>query len=292
MTARGSRLTLPAPRGFDLHMAVVSYGFSRLAPTQYDDASRTLHHTFQFKTGQRIAATITLRGDRLRIACDRKVDPKPVRAAVTRMLRLDEDFTAFWKQHKPAKKLKFARLFRSASLFEDIVKTMTCCNVAWPNTKKMNVLMVERIGRGAFPTPRQIADYGAASLKADCKVGYRAERIWRLGRDVADGTLDLDALEADDLDSDALFEALRDIHGVGPYAAANLLQLLGHYDRVAIDTEAYSLFEKLHGVKRPKTSAGFRRLHKRIDEHYATYEPYQFLAYWYDLWATYQTGVA
>ena len=36
---------------------------------------------------------------------------------------------------------------------EDMVKTITGCNVTWRNTMSMNRLLCERLGGGAFPTP-------------------------------------------------------------------------------------------------------------------------------------------
>jgi 3-methyladenine DNA glycosylase/8-oxoguanine DNA glycosylase len=193
--------------------------------------------------------------------------------------------------HPLAKRRRFDRMFRSPTLFEDMVKTITSCNVTWRNTIAMNRLMVEHVGNGGFPTPEQLADYGEERLKARCKVGYRAERIVRLARAVADGNLDLARFEDPTRTSDELYESFRGIHGLGPYAAANLCHLVGRYDRLPIDTETYRHFCLHFNVKRPKgnDAKGLARLHRKIEKHYAQFAPYPFLAYWFELWEDYQS---
>jgi len=141
------------------------------------------------------------------------------------------------------------------------------------------------VGDGGFPTPEQVADFGEERLKSRCRVGYRAGRICKLGRDVADGKLDLAWFEKPGRTSDEVYQALLEISGIGPYAAANICMLLGFYDRLAIDTETYRHYCKTYNVKRPKDPS---RLHNRIEKHYGQYAPYAFLAYWFELWRGYE----
>ena len=79
--------------------------------------------------------------------------------------------------------------------------------------------------------------------------------------------------------------ALLKIDGLGPYAGANLCQLLGWYDRVAIDTETYRHFRQVHGIT---CDGDTKKLRARIESHYARFAPYQFLAYWFELWGAYE----
>src|SRR5690606_3134922 len=111
------------------------------------------------------------------------------------------------------------------------------------------------------------------------RLGYRAPFVQRLARDVADGRLDLAELEQHDGPSDDLYRRLRRIHGIGDYAAGNLCMLLGRYDRLAIDTELIRFLRERH-PRRRFTPAAVRR-------YYAAWSPYQFLAYWYELWNGY-----
>ena len=240
----------------------------------------------QHKVHTRITQSST--GQSIAIYCNRKVsrdDQQHIKHQIIRMLRIDEDVRPWYRLNAIAKRRGFSRLFRGADLFEDIVKTITSCNVTWPNTVNMNRLLVEHVGYGGFPTPEQVADFGEQRLKDRCKVGYRAGRIAQLGRDVSDGKIDLAWFEHDDRTSDEVYDALLKLHGIGPYAAANICMLLGYYDRLAIDTETYRHFCKHYNVKRPEDPS---KLHKRIEKHYGQYDPYAFLAYWFELWQGYE----
>lgn len=283
-------ITMPLPPRFDLVRAVCSYGYYALAPNRWDAATATLSRPLHDARGGLIHMHIR-QGKRLTIRCERAIgrdDAAAVRSQVARMLRLNEDFTAFHKLHPAARKANFGCLFRSPTLFEDIVKTFTTCNVAWSSTRRMNELLCDRYGNGGFPTPDQLAKVPAAELKQTCRVGYRADRIIRLARQVTVGELDLSRFERQGVRSAELFDELRQIHGIGPYAAGNMLQLLGHYDRLAIDSETYRHFREVYNAPTPKSAADLRKLHVRIERHYAPFKPYQYLAYWFELWHRYQ----
>jgi len=285
-----SRLTLRVPRDFELFKAVCSYGHFLLAPSQWDRDKQQLHRVLRDTHQRPVRTRIThsAKGNPLAIHCDRTLSREQqqhIKAQVVRMLRIDADVTPWYRLHPQAKRRGFGRLFRGADLFEDIVKTITSCNVTWPNTVNMNRLLVEHVGHGGFPTPEQVAGFGEERLKDRCKVGYRAGRIAQLARGIADGTIDLAWFEHEDRASDEVYDALLKLHGIGPYAAANINMLLGFYDRLAIDTETYRHFCKTHHIKRPKDPS---RLHRRIERHYGRYDPYAFLAYWFELWRGYE----
>ena len=289
--------TLKTPLGFNLARAVCSYGYFVLAPTHWSPAHQTLTLPLRAPDGKIIVCTAaqTTPGESpVRVKFDSPVAPATrdhLLARIGRTVRLDEPesvFADFHAKNPAAKKAGFARMFRSPTLFEDIVKTMTSCNVTWPNTMRMNRMFCIHIGEGAFPTPAQFARVEPGSLQAKCRVGYRAERIIRLARDVDSGKLDLSRFEDPSRDTRDVFDDLRTIHGIGPYAAGNLCQLLGRYDRLAIDTETYRHFRVVHGAKQHKTPADLKKLHTRIEKHYAAFRPYQFLAYWFELWQFYE----
>ena len=202
------------------------------------------------------------------------------------MFRMDESQTAWWKLNRKAKNAHFGRMFRSPSLFEDLVKTMTGCNVTWGMTIRMNRLLCDELGGGGFPTPEQVAAVDpACDLNRRCKVGYRAERIHRLAQRFIDGSIDPAWFEHSDRTSGELYKELLKIYGIGDYAASNMLMLLGHYDRVAIDTETYRHWCQMHGIERPKDA---KTLHPAIEEYYNRFSPYQFKAYWLELWGDYE----
>ncbi|MEX2212492.1 MAG: hypothetical protein WD768_00095, partial [Phycisphaeraceae bacterium] len=296
-------LTLAVPPDFDLPRAVCSYGFFMLAPNRWDTSNQVLHTVLHGEGDRHLPVSVS---SRLRRSTEQRhtlqittpaisrAEALLLKSQLARILRIDEDLTPFHRLHRKAKRAGFGRLYRSATLFEDIVKTMTCCNVTWSQTKRMNELLVEKVGKTGFPTPAQLAACKPSRLQAQCKLGYRAERIVRLGRDVCEGRIDLSRFEASALTTAELFDGLREIHGIGPYAANNLCQCLGRYDRLAIDSETYRHFREKHDVPTPRDASGIRKLHDTIEAHYAKFAPYQFLAYWFELWGAYEDrfGVA
>jgi len=95
------------------------------------------------------------------------------------------------------REIGFGRLFRSPTLFEDIVKVITNCNTSFSNCQMMNRLLCQEVGSfGAFPTPKEVMKWTPAQLRAHCKVGYRDERIWQFSQDVLKGRFDLDWFDA------------------------------------------------------------------------------------------------
>jgi len=292
MPASTSTFSLAVPLGFDLARAVCSYGYFLLAPNRWDPPTRRFSRPLRGSRDRVIQVTISQRKT-LRIICTPRIttaDRAILAAQIARMFRLDEPPEIFARWHKlnpAARKAGFARLFRSPTLFEDVIKTFTGCNVTWRNTMTMNRLLCEKIGgkSGAFPTPGELAACRPDWLKRHCKVGYRAGRIIRLARDVASGRLDHSRFEDTTRSTEEMFDALTEIYGIGEYAAGNLCQLLGRYDRLAIDTETYRHFEQRHNLPRGENP---KLIHPRIEAHYAGYAPFQFLAYWFDLWGGYE----
>jgi N-glycosylase/DNA lyase len=128
----------------------------------------------------------------------------------------------------------------------------------------------------AFPTPARLAKADAAELE-DVRLGYRAPYVKELADRVVAGDLDLPALEDEQRSTKEIRKALLEIKGVGPYAAATLLMLLGRYDHLAIDS-VYRTFvsERYFAGRRPSDA-----------EAAAVYEDWgrwRYLGYWFDLW--------
>lgn len=284
--------TLDCPPGFTLPRAVCSYGYFLLEPNRWQPASNELVCTLRGEGDRAVPVVISQdTPGQLRVRSAQALSAAD-RAALTprivRMLRLDQPVMVvrrFWRLCPAARKARFGWMFRSPTLFEDIVKTMTACNVTWTSTMRMNRLLCTHVGGGAFPTPAQLAALRPSWVKRRCKVGYRAERIVRLARDVHEGGLDLSWFENDGHPTDEVFDRLLDIYGIGEYGAGNICHLLGRYDRLAIDTETYRHFEEVHGVPRGDNP---KNLHPRIERYYARFAPFQFLAYWFELWEAYQ----
>jgi 3-methyladenine DNA glycosylase/8-oxoguanine DNA glycosylase len=141
------------------------------------------------------------------------------------------------------------RVLRCPSLFEDVVKTILTTNTLWAATRRMTANLVDQYGdplpadpaRRAFPTPGRLARTTEARLRSKTRLGYRAPYVLELARAIASGKLDLEALKDEALPTADLRKRLLAIKGVGNYAAANLLILLGRYDFLPVDSWALKM---------------------------------------------------
>lgn len=286
----GTRLTLTPPGDFNLARDVCSYGYFILAPNHWSVRDQTLTRTLHLEAGPAACViaqprdTLTLRFDRTLTAAERA----EAKRQISRMLRLNEDeahSSAFHKADKRWKKPGRARLFRSPTLFEDVIKTVTSCNVAWPSTVNMNTQLCRHVGvGGAFPTPQKMARTRLGTLRGRCRVGYRDQRMIDLAKLFARGEIDQTWLESHATPDDDVFAFLVSLPGIGPYAAGNIMQLLGRYSRLAIDTET---------VRHGKTVLGMtgtdRQITKKLEAHYDPFGDFRFKSYWFELWQFYES---
>lgn len=93
-----------------------------------------------------------------------------------------------------------------------------------------------------------------AFLKKRCRAGYRAQRIHSLAAKVVSGELNLELLERkieENKEQNAMwvYAQLLAIEGVGPYSAANMMQLLGDFSFLPVDTEVIRHF-RLHHLQK------------------------------------------
>ncbi len=307
---RKPTINLQVPADFDLRRDVCSYGYFLLAPNYWDPHSGTLWRVFSLSSGPLLAHIAQPKGagEKLRVTLSGTLAAK-VRTQfiqqIARMLRLDEStqqVRAFHRLDPRFKKAGRARLFRSPTLFEDIIKTVTSCNVQWPGTISMNKRLCEVVGNRisvtllgtkaptahAFPTPQQLAKVRPATLRARCRVGYRDQRLVELARlflrSPTRGGIDQVAMEDPATTDDALFKTLVALPGIGPYAAANIMQLLGRYARVPLDTESVRHGKSILGYT--GTSA---QVMKQVHMHFEQFKEQAFRSYWFEMWQHYES---
>ncbi len=313
-------LRLKPPEDYLLRRDACSYGYFLLAPNRWDVGRQTLARPLrvpggvvvvevsQAARGRRGRAAANGggagEGDPLRVACSKALD-RAGRAAVerqvTRMLRLDEDAASIAGFHRADPRWRRGgrgRLFRSPTFFEDVIKTVTSCNVQWPGTIQMNRRLCEVLGTRAtpagapveawsFPEARVVARARPAMLRARCRTGYRDERIVELARRLSTsasrGGLDAAWFEDPATPDDAVREALLELPGIGPYAAANIMQLLGRYRTLPLDTESVRHGRAVLGMR-----GASRRVMERVRRHFAPFGAHAFRSYWFELWAFYE----
>jgi N-glycosylase/DNA lyase len=215
-------------------------------------------------------------------------------AQLKHMFRLDEDLSAFYAAVASEPMLAWVtagagRMLRSPTVFEDLVKTICTTNCTWSATERMVGAIVRVLGtpvadakdRRAFPTPAQLAAADDAFFKDEAKAGYRGPYLKTLATDVAEGRLDLEAFNDPELPDDEVAERLLALQGVGPYATAHMMMLLGRYERLILDSWTRPKYRQVSG--RPRvTDKGIHRAFRR-------YRQFAGLAFWLTLtedWVT------
>ncbi len=283
---------------FDFELTARSHGWVALRPFQWTEAGRELCRIQRLRGGQVVRLKMRAGNDE-HVACVHITvesgaplgasEEVEIRQGARRMLRLDEDLSEFYGlcQDFDGWNLKLApgggRLLRCPTLFEDIVYTLCTTNISWSGTIRMVDRLVAKLGDSfpehatwrAFPTPQAIASAGPGFLKNETGLGYRSEYVWELASTIVEGRLDLQAIENSEKPSDVLFREIRQLKGVGSYAAATILMLLGRYEYLAIDSELRAFASKKYFQGEPVADAQLQAL-------YAPWGKWQYLAYWFD----------
>ncbi len=273
---------------------VCSYGYFLLAPNRWDPKTATLSRVLGLPEGP---ATVRIgqtggAGGRLTMQADRglsKREQGEAKRQIARMLSLtDEGVGEFhrvdprWSPKAKGNGSGRGRLFRSPTFFEDLIKTVTSCNVAWPSTVRMNRRLCEVFGP-AFPGAERLARARASTLRGRCGVGYRDQRMVELARLVARGEASAEWFEDPGNSDEEVYDALLELPGIGPYSAANVLQLLGRYSRLAIDTESIRHGKTVLGIEGTDSEVT-----RRLEQHYEGFGRHRFRSYWFEVWTWYE----
>ncbi|MCI0553259.1 MAG: hypothetical protein L0287_20110 [Anaerolineae bacterium] len=298
------KFVIPARKPFNFLSVVNSHGWRQLAPFSYDEATNTLHHILLLSNGRVIELKLRdgIYGVNVETEKLNRSEKKEVTDIVTWMFGLDLDFSAFYaaSRREPklarAKKLSLGRLLRAPTVFEDVIKTILTTNTLWAATRNMSRKLVDEFGKPlnsvgrvapndsegrietkSFPTPESIAASNPDYIKEKIRVGYRAPSIYQLAVRVASGQLDLESLKTSDLSTLELRKELMRINGVGPYAAANLLMILGRHDFIPIDSSALTVVSHEWYKGKPVIA-------KDVEKRFAKWGEYKGLAFWFWDW--------
>src|SRR6185503_4423837 len=297
------KFDLPARLPFNFLSVVRSHGWFQLAPFYFDEQTNTLHYILHLSSGRAVELKLREATKGVNVEAERLNSPekKEVTNKVTWMFGLDMDFSAFSAatgaepRLARAKKQSLGRLLRAPTLFEDVVKTILTTNTLWAATRNMSRNLVNEFGVAlspgpnsfrpvvegqnmkAFPTPEAIAASNPDFIKEKIRVGYRAPALHQLAVRVASSQFDLESLKTSNLPTLELRKELMRINGVGPYAAANLLMILGRHDFIPIDSSALSAVsnEWYHGKL-----ITARQVEKRFER----WGEFKGLAFWFWDW--------
>jgi len=288
------KLSLPALQPFIFQHAVRSHGWYQLTPFEYDEEASLLKYVMRLESGKVCEIKIREAPNGVSIETNGKLSKAEAAELTDRvnwMLGLDMDFSAFYAASRKEPKLAHVekqargRVLRSPTFFEDVLKTILTTNTLWAATKRMNLNLINTYGpvldgtpeKRAFPSPAEIAASSPEVLREAVRVGYRAPAIHELAVRVASGELELESFKTSDLTTLELRKELLKIKGVGPYAAANLLMILGRSDFIPIDSWALKLVSHEWYDGEPVTPA-------QVEEHFEKWGEFKGLAYWFWDW--------
>ncbi|MGH2534695.1 MAG: DNA-3-methyladenine glycosylase family protein [Thermomicrobiales bacterium] len=281
----------------DLWRTINSHGVASLPPMFVDESARTLTVTTSLAgIGPR---TLTISAGRPGYGRLQAVGlpagaaaHDAALAAARHILRLDQDLSSFYALAANDPDLAWAthgagRMTRGATLFEDVVKTICTTNCAWSATERMVAALVANLGDPApiapaagpsgraFPTPEAMAAVDESFFRDVVRAGYRSRYLRDLARTVAAGELDLESLgratpaELPDRD---LAQRLLALPGVGPYAAAHIMLMIGRSSLLIFDAWTRPKYARLMGLDFVTDA--------EITERFAPYGQYAGLAFW------------
>jgi 3-methyladenine DNA glycosylase/8-oxoguanine DNA glycosylase len=287
------KFTLPARKPFNFLSVVRSHGWYQLAPFHFDEDTNTLYYVLQLANGRVIELKLREGVDGVNVESLKldRAERKEVADKVTWMFGLDLDFARFYRAARGepkligAKKRSLGRVLRSPTIFEDVIKTILTTNTLWTATKNMTRKLVNQFGaplegsteKRAFPSPASIAASSPDFLKEAIRVGYRAPALYQLAVRVASGQLDLESFKTSPMPTLELRKHLMTINGVGPYAAANLLMILGRHDFIPIDS--YALKMVSHEWYRGQPISA-----KEVERRFEQWGEFKGLAFWFWDW--------
>jgi 3-methyladenine DNA glycosylase/8-oxoguanine DNA glycosylase len=286
----------PGGERIDLWRTLTSHGMTSLPPMQLDEERQTLEVTLSVN-GRR-PRTVRIHSPRPGYGeltfIGRKPGPRMIErllAKARHLLRLDEDLSPFYALASEDPALTWVtggagRMMRSASVFEDVIKTICTTNCVWSATVRMVRALCEHLGNPApgapkaswqgraFPTPQAMASADEEFYRRVVRAGYRSRYLREIALSVSERSLDLEALGAvaDELPDHELEKRLLALPGVGSYAASHIMMTMGRYSRLTLDSWSRPKFARLLNKEAVED--------EQIERRFACYGRYAGLAFW------------
>lgn len=291
-------IPLKGPSGEPVNFvrALFSHGVADLPPFFVNRSSRTLTATVRIGRSVRTLLLSARRAGRVTISVSGPPLSAPLCAeacgVVRRILRLESDLSAFYAMLEGDPALAWAasgagRFVRCETVFEDVIKTICTTNCAWSATERMVDRLVLHLGRRApgapanstagraFPAPQALAAADDVFYRETVRAGYRGPYLRAVSRAVAEGAMELESLDAEHparLSDAEVEERLLSLPGVGPYAVAHIMMMLGRYSRLILDSWTRPKYAQLVGARRVSDAV--------IEKRFSRYGEFAGLAFW------------
>ena len=289
---RTGRILIGTPRDFSFWHTAYSHGWCDLLPFSFDADHERLMRVLQLRDGTLVHCTLRASSRGVAVACTgpptlSASHRAEVAAQLRLCLRLDEDFSAFHRamrrqpDYRWIARRRAGRLLRAPTMFEDAVKMICTTNCTWRLTVIMVEKLLEKFGTRqhtltAFPLPSALAASSEKELRRDCSTGYRSRALIELAEQVASGVLPIEEWRHSARPTEELYAGLCSIRGIGPYAAGNLLKLIGRYDYLGLDSWVRAQWARLH-------ARGKQVKDKRIEEYYRPFGSWRGLVFWLEM---------
>jgi N-glycosylase/DNA lyase len=293
-------LQLKTPRNFNFWRTVYSHGWCTLQPFSIDKEHQALNRIFSLTDGTLIFDKIwSPKNSQLIINANTAlkltvIQRKDLAQQIKACLRLNEDYSDFYReaQHNPKHRwiatTKAGRMLRAPSVFEDVVKMICTTNCNWSLTEIMVNNLVGELGKpfndliNDFPTPEALASTSESFLRKTIRAGYRSPFLLEFAEKVAIRKLDVEQWRYTELSTDALFNELRSVKGIGEYAAGNILKLLGRYDYLGLDSWVRGRYYKLYHKGRTVSDRTIERRYKKYGKWRGLFFWLEMTKHWYN----------
>ncbi len=241
---------------------MLSHGWYMLAPYTLDRETMTLHRIYQVPSGDVLGLSISEVDAHIHVdVADRDELSKDLQDdishAVKTMLNIEWDLGAFYRAMRDfdgydwLENEQKGRILIAPTIWEDLAKVLLTTNTTWAQTIQMSQRLC-KLGTlhptlpdaYAFPTAHQIAELDFESLSEQLRAGYRTAYLYELAGQIATGQLDVETWRT--LDSDMLYKQVKSLKGYGDYAAGTMVRMLGHFDKLAIDSACRDMYAILH----------------------------------------------
>ncbi|HTK82307.1 MAG TPA: hypothetical protein VL633_08465 [Bacteroidota bacterium] len=284
-------LNIPVPLEFNFLRTVYSHGWCSLPPFSVDKEAGQIHAILPLKSRKIISLQMRSGGaKKIVLETDTPLnasEQEEVAGTVRSCFRLEEKFSEFYAEAMKYPRFRWipesgsGRMLRAPTVFEDLVKMICTTNCSWALTEIMVANLCTELGEPGgngktFPSPEAVADCTEKFLRKKIHAGYRAPYLLELSKRIVNKNVDLEAWRDSSAPTTELFDEVRSVKGVGPYAAGNILKLLGRYDYLGIDSWCRKQFFELHKGGRTVSD-------RTIGKFYEPFGKWKGLFFWMDV---------